>query len=481
VRNSKLNIGYVIILAVLTLCQSSVEGQDFDSLLSAIDKIEASLEALGGNKTSVSQPRTGHRTTESNQVLRSQTGYADSTRCAQIAQDLQALRVEVAELKSEFQALQQPNNETTMSQHDVVVLLEELAILRAEIESSLEYQGSAQLASTELITAPTQEKDVAETSGGLEIGGFFDVVGSSRSTDSDEAPFRLGQAEIDLANQLSGRVAVEAAVAYNNEEGVFELGAAFIDLHLLNHEVNERHTRTNLGVDHSFILVGQFDVPFGIDYHTYASVDRKLVTTPIVVELTHGGWNDCGLQFGLDAPHANLVGYWVNGFESSAEIIDEVQTLATGVEVYEEVNTTPTNALGARLGLRPFDWLELGGSFAAGWNGSEKNEMTLAGLDLQLTYDKLEFKSELIGHSLNRTIAEENNRGYYVQGLYNLFERAFVVGRYGSFKPDQREWYGQGAIGLGYTLAEGVELRCESSIYENGADNQNIVQLVASF
>ncbi len=480
-NGQKLNLGYVILIVTLAVCQTSVDGQDLDSLMQAIDKIGANLEVVGVNRVAPPQgPR--HPGIENNQSLRSTPGDLDTSKCTQIERELQALWAEVAELRITLNTLKQKSNNPTTAQNDVVVLFEQLTILQAELELLRQgHQESAQLASTEPITALVPESPAEETSKRLEISGFFDVVGSSHRVDGDEAPFRLGQAEIDLANQVSNRIAVEAAVAYNNEAGTFELGAAFIDFHLLSRDKAERHTHTALDIDHSYILAGQFDVPFGVDYHTYASIDRKLVTAPAVVELTHGGWSDVGIQLGLETPHANLVGYWVNGFESSAEILDEVQTLATGVEVYEEINTTPANALGMRLGLKPLDWMELGGSFAAGWNASEKNEMTLAGLDLQLTYDKLEVKSALIGHSMNRTIAEENNRGFYLQALYNIFDRAFVVGRYGSFKPDRKEWSDEGSIGAGYSLADCLEVRWEASVNEALTGTRNFIQAVAAF
>jgi len=475
----------LVLVALILLLQPGLMAQDFDALLKAVDKVEANLKELVAKETTTPQQETQKLLAEMKQTEPAPGVESDNPVLAQMALEIQALKLELAELRAVYGALRQQTNETTTAQNDVVDLVQELATLRAEIDLlRREYQSSPQLASTEPIMAPTHDPvavpGTEKTLGGIEWSGFFDVVGSARRAADDETQFGLGQAEIDLASQLSNRVAVEAAVAYNNETGNFELGAALVDIHLFSREEGERHTRS-FGIDHTYVLAGQFDVPFGIDYHVYPSIERKLVTAPLVVDLTHGGWNDYGVQFGLEAAQANFVCYWVNGFESSLEVLDEAQTLATGEEVYEEINTSPADAFGTRLGITPFSWLEIGSSLAAGWNSSGRDEMILVGADIQLALNNLEIKGEYISHSLNRTIAEENNRGWYAQATYSVFSNAFVTTRYGSFKSEQQDWYGQGSVGLGYALADGVELRWESSIHENGEDNQNFVQLVAGF
>jgi hypothetical protein len=163
------------------------------------------------------------------------------------------------------------------------------------------------------------------------------------------------------------------------------------------------------------------------------------------------------------------------------EVIDQAQALALGVEVGEEIDTSPANAFGTRLGISPISSLEFGGSFAIGFNESGKDEMTLLGADLQYSFFHFEFKGEYIYHSLNRSIAKENNRGYYFQATYDLPERAFLVSRFGSFKPYGADWVGQLSLGAGYAIVEGVEVRFETVLNEDTKDNTNILQLVAGF
>ena len=162
-------------------------------------------------------------------------------------------------------------------------------------------------------------------------------------------------------------------------------------------------------------------------------------------------------------------------------MIDEAATLATGTEVLEEIDTSPANALGTRLGIAPFAWFEIGTSFATGWNAAGKNEMSLLGMDLQFALAGFELKGEYIAHAVNRSIAEENNRGYYAHLTYEFTHRAYVTGRYGSFKAEYHEWHGEGSIGAGYSINDGLQLRWESVINETSSDNTNILQLVAGF
>jgi hypothetical protein len=171
----------------------------------------------------------------------------------------------------------------------------------------------------------------------------------------------------------------------------------------------------------------------------------------------------------------------VNGFEASAEVLDEVATLATGTDVFEEVDTSPANALGTRLGIAPFAWLEVGTSFATGWNVDGKSEMNLVGVDLQFALAGFELKGEYIAHSVNRSIAEETNRGFYAQATYNILDRAFVTTRYGSFEPEGSETIGRGSIGAGYQINDGLGVRVETNINEDSDENQTIMQIVAGF
>ncbi len=307
----------------------------------------------------------------------------------------------------------------------------------------------------------------------LDISGFFDVTSTYQDSRGDRNEFGLGQAEVDIESELSEKAAIKVAVAYNNQTSGFELGEAEIDINLYSYESGP--------VSSVNIAAGLFDVPFGIDYWVYPSIDRKLVTAPLVVEMTHGCWNDFGFRLNVTSDVANLIVFGVNGFESSFDVIDQAQSLALGVPIGTEVNTTPANAFGGRLGFTPVEHLEVGGSFAVGLNESDKDEMVLMGGDFQYWISNFDFKGEYITHSLNRSITEEKNKGYYFQSVYD-FGRTFLVGRYDSFKPDGVDWTTLYSLGAGYAVTNGVELRFETVIdSDNSTNNANILQLVAGF
>jgi hypothetical protein len=465
----------VLILLAVAIPWQAVPAQDFNALLNAVEKFDAELKQLVQQEAATRTNEIAALQSSMHELQKAidqTSGEAGTDWSNQIAE----LTAAILEMKADLMKMQTSDD-----------LSQELVLLQAEVASlkSAMHGGSPALASTDpdsysLAMGRGSEETAENSIGGIEWSGFFDVIGGFQSSADDETEFGLGQAEIDLASELSDRIAVEAAVAYNGDDGVFELGAALIDIHpFCDH--GSSHVGAGFSLDHSFILAGQFDVPFGIDYHVYPSVDRKLVTAPAVVDLTHGGWNDLGFQLGLELSHGNFVFYMVNGFEASAEVLDEVQTLATGVDVYEEVDTSPANAIGTRLGIAPFSWLEVGTSFATGWNASGRSEMTLVGTDLQFSMFNFDLKGEYIAHSLNRSIAEENNRGYYTQLTYNILDRAFVATRYGSFKPEGADWVGQTSIGAGYVITDGVELRMETVIDEAPDANQTIFQLAAGF
>ncbi|MEE8575628.1 MAG: hypothetical protein V3T31_00090, partial [candidate division Zixibacteria bacterium] len=276
----------------------------------------------------------------------------------------------------------------------------------------------------------------------------------------------------------SENIAVEVAIAYNSEDGVFELGAAIVDIHLFGEERNDAPLWNLNGAG---LVVGQFDVPFGIDLNYYPSIDRKLISGPSVVGYTHDGWNDFGVQYYMDVNFANFVTYWVNGFESSFEITDLSLATELGLSVGDEVDDTPLDAFGWRLGVTPLSYLEVGGSFALGWNSEHQNEMSLFGVDGQFEWAGLFVKSEYIIHQKHKTIAKEEDKGFYAQALYS-FGKPFATFRYGGTRFEGvTDWAESYTIGAGYVLTDGAEVRAEYLINDESIPDNLSMQLVVGF
>lgn len=478
-------------ICLIILIGANVSAQDFGQLLEAVDKLEASLKGLVESESDQRQAAISGLHSELQALkdvtnLQSSAGSGNTEEVAvlklgvdRLAEENQALRAELAdqaELLNQIQIQLENAKSLTSGGQDCAEQLAQITGQLIELKSQIHSMQSEQ-SSDNAVPGPVSvnipHEAVEEVVGGLDICGFFDVISSYSNSSDDEADFAINQAEVDFENQLSDNILAAAAIAWNGDDGVFELAVAALEMGVYN---NEETFVSSLG-----FTAGQFDVPFGIDFNEYASPDNRFITGPLVVEHSHAGWNDFGLQFNMDTKVGNLTIFGVNGFESSAEVLDEVESLALGEEVFEEVDTTPAFAIGTRLGFTPLSFLEIGTSYSTGWNADNKSEMMLWGTDLQFNMFDFELKGSYILHSVNRSIAEENNRGYYMTGTYSFLDRFFVTSRYGSFKAEGMDWHGQYSFGAGYALIEGVELRMQTLIDEDSDNNTTMFQLVAGF
>jgi hypothetical protein len=70
------------------------------------------------------------------------------------------------------------------------------------------------------------------------------------------------------------------------------LGAFTVDGSLFGPE--QKHLLKSRLLRDSGVVVGKFDVPFGIAYLEYPATENRFVELPSVVMATHGAWNDLG-------------------------------------------------------------------------------------------------------------------------------------------------------------------------------------------
>ena len=291
------------------------------------------------------------------------------------------------------------------------------------------------------------EPQTSDDSLPLNITGFGDF---SRTTLQSDKNYGIGQVEIDFEKNIANNISFIAAIAYSNDTETFGLGEFNVDFHLFGS--NGEHFRHVSGIDHSGIKVGQFDVPFGLDWQVYPSIDRKTVTGPLAVENTHMEWNDYGVQAFMDNRWFSAAVYGLNGFG------------------YDDVEMK--FALGGRMVITPNEFIEIGGSYADFFNGKNKTDMSLAGVDLQVNYQALSLKGEYIAHMMDITGDNAiNNSGFYCQGMYD-FGRLFYVSRYGNFTPDVQ---GEDSITrftncIGFVIMEDCEIRYE---YQINSENRN--------
>ncbi len=367
----------------------------------------------------------------------------------------------------------------------LAALLEDLRALSEEIRENIPPE-EAVVAQVEpswedalppvVVSEPEPEPVSAEPT--LEISGFADFQLRPFSAEDEAAdPFRMGQAEVDLVSSLSDEVAVGAWLAYGGE--AFQLGALTVDFHLFG---RENHFLDVEGIDSSGLILGKFDVPFGIDHQVYVSLDRNLITPPLVVQETHAAWNDYGAIGYFENDWAKVGIFGTNGYGFQAGFDGDTGVLLgyNGVGYdpavradYDIVDFDPNAAIGGRWGVMPTEFVEVGASYASFLDGDNKQNMSLVGVDFQVNLGPLEAKGELISQELGKNLDEGGQQatGYYAQGLYH-YGTHYIVARLGTFNDGSEGAENQGrfSIGNGWVLLDNCVLRMEFQSNSAGDD-----------
>jgi len=120
--------------------------------------------------------------------------------------------------------------------------------------------------------------------GQTEITGFFDIIHTYRITDQQTGGFGINQFEIDISRAYKEHLSFGAAIAYNNDSNNLDLSMAYLHYNIFNNEV--KHPRRTEESEHLGLVIGKFDVPIGLDYLSYASPDRPVVSQPLIIEKT---------------------------------------------------------------------------------------------------------------------------------------------------------------------------------------------------
>lgn len=246
----------------------------------------------------------------------------------------------------------------------------------------------------------------------IDLTAFGDIFYALEPTEPDA--FHIGSLEIDIALKLVPFVTAFGGVAYDADEGAMKLASFTVDCGLWGKD--EHAFWPSRVFDASGLLIGKFDVPFGVAYLQYGAPNNRLVTLPGAVRATHDGWNDLGAQFYGSVSLANLVAYLVNG---------------SGLPMAEAASAH--KAIGGRLGLKPLGvWepersFELGGSLAR-TVGAGSNPLMLWGADISVAAAGAELKNELI---VLDPAEGPSIRGFYTQLMYTV-DPLFLAARYGS-------------------------------------------------
>lgn len=305
----------------------------------------------------------------------------------------------------------------------------------------------------------------------LEITGFMDVLFSTDNPAPGERNFHLGQAELDIAACLASHTCTCVAVAYDPETGTFGLGTATVTFLLAGSGSDCRHHYRKW--ERSGVTVGMFDVPFGIDWLTYASVDRRTITAPVAVAATHDSWNDVGAMAFIEARKYTLRAWLVNGADVELPDADPLVLATDG-------------AVGARASVLPVEGVELGASAATFNTTDDAQSMSLVGFDVQASRGPWAVKGEYVARRLDfGGGADLTDDGWYAQATRD-FNRWYLFGRWDKLDAETSgtadlEYLG---FGLGVGVASPAELRVEYRSWQGNTDAGDdtwLAQLVTAF
>ncbi len=440
---SKIGIFFIVLILGITLMPGNVRAQGFSATLDKLKAIDERLNELEAKNREL-------------QILRKQIANIPISELAGIGAAINTLRVELEELKH---SIPQSASDGTAHTDQIETLAADLRGLVGELRNTFAGQGGIE---SEVLVG----EDFP-----LEISGFGDVYSESRQDGESGDNFALGQVEVDFETNIDEKIVIGAAIAFDVESETFGLGAFTVDFHLWDSDGG--HFQPVQGIDHSGVIAGQFDVPFGIDWYVYPSIDRKLVTVPLVVENTHDGWNDYGLIGYMDNRYFNTVLYGANGFgyESGVDLNGDP------IEINMNFST------GARVGMTPHEYFEIGGSYAGFFNEENKIDMSLLGADLQFNYQGFSAKGEYIAHGIGlEGDSSVTNTGFYGQGMYD-FGKYYAVARYGVFSPDEDgvDDINRTSIGVGWVPTDAFQLRYEYQANSEDADDVSYFQLAVGF
>ncbi len=287
------------------------------------------------------------------------------------------------------------------------------------------------------------------------FSGFGDFLTKIDNDDSKQV-FEIGQAELSFEYPFSDKTNLSLAIAYNGES--FEIGAFFYE-HLIQKENSQN--------SYSFII-GQFDVPFGIDWQVYPSIDRNLISSPLIVSETHDGWNDLGVNVNFENNIFSGSIYTINGFTHECSNIDNNLIISEN-----------NYAIGSQITFKIKENLSIGGSIAYIDDKNNLYDMNLYGTDFLWSHKNLSLKAEYIRHA-NTNGSDKNfhDDGYYLQSKYD-FSKFYIVNRISSYRHINEEIIYQYSSGAGITIQENVIARAEW--HHETKDNKNELFLQLAF
>ncbi len=284
-----------------------------------------------------------------------------------------------------------------------------------------------------------------------EITGFFDIVHTAELTKGETAGFKINQFEIDFSKAYKRNLSFGAAIAYNNMCGNIELSMVYLHYNLFNDGI--KHPRRTEEEEHAGIVIGKFDVPIGLDYLSFASPDRPVVSQPLIIEQTIAGWNDVGMNMHLNKRYFTINFSAVNGFNDGVNFAGDL--------VFKITRD-----------------IRMGFFHTSDFNNKIKRKSLISGAYLFAEWNLWELKSEFlwadgIYGGEQDSLGKHCHNGFYVQlvsdlGKTNISMPLFFTLRYSLWQdkntvipnpsPEEIDRY---VLGVGYQVNDYSSLRME--------------------
>lgn len=297
------------------------------------------------------------------------------------------------------------------------------------------------------------------------LSGFLDLQIEPDADGRERRVHRLGQAELDVDAEIAPRVGLCLAPSWDPVTEAFGVGTAALNLQFSPGDLVA--VCRDRGPGWTGLLVGRFDVPFGIDWMLYPSLDRPLVTMPLPVAATHGGWNADGVLLYGAAGAWNALVHSTTGFDHSRVLDSGGEGIWTG-----------RHALGGRLGWVPAAGIALGASAAAIQAVEDRHSQFLAGGDLFVRRGPASLRGEFLRL---RTRADEVHldHGWYLAGQWDL-GGPYAIVRWDAWQPEHQAHERRVSWGAGVPLHGAVMVRAEYEWWPGAANPDRLVLQVAA-
>jgi len=304
--------------------------------------------------------------------------------------------------------------------------------------------------------------------GQIQFSGFADLLFVLEPESPSIPKVQYGQFELDLSATIKPGLYFEGAIALNPETGTFEAGAGFIEIVFASDKSS--HAVRGKYLDHFGLSIGQFDIPFGLDWQHIASPDRRLVSPPLLNEKSINNWNDLGLNLHADLGWTNFTCFMVNGAADGS-------------------------ALGGRAAFTPSGIIEVGASY---FRQTDANDLgsrpQVLGSDIQTVIGPLAMRLEFIyaedfsDGDFSAIDSINTHRGFYIQSDLDLTDiinlPLDLIARYDDWSTvNNVEEATRTTLGAAYVLKEGFEVRAEymQDIINGDPEQQFTIQTLVSF